>query len=162
MKKTRATHILVLTPVHPMQIAEMINFFSQYETITANSIQAFALLAEETLQQKYLVNLFAMAKALKAKPEIFTKTKDLAPVIVYGNLDKNTNIPFDYKVSIKTHEDGLEEFDTYLNNAMQLIQTEVDWYKKDDCELELPSLHHLAVFLKTLGIVPSTEEKDGI
>ena len=49
-------NILILTPIHPMQIAEMIDFLVPYN-IDGNelfSVQSMALLAEATLNKNLL------------------------------------------------------------------------------------------------------------
>lgn len=168
MINKRGIRILVLSSIHPMQIAELIGFFSRYENINAHSVQSFALLGEETLNKKYIPYNYTLATALKNKPEIILPT-DTTPLIVYGNLDKNTPIEFDYKIKLTTQYSA-NSFDDYLAGAeaiMKGVYREIDkpsvtWYTDEDCELELPTLHHLQVFLKTLGIVEKQEEQDGV
>jgi hypothetical protein len=74
MIKARGIRILVLSSIHPMQIAELIGFFSRYENINAYSVQSFALLGEETLNKKYIPYNYTLATALKNKPEIILPT----------------------------------------------------------------------------------------
>ena len=159
-------NILILTPIHPMQIAEMIDFLVPYN-IDGNelfSVQSMALLAEETLNKNYIPTTFTYATEIRKHPKLAFKSKSNSTIrIYYGNLDKNTNIKFDHILAYTNHYSETEDnhnFDIYLENAATLMNPTfnkmnikpIEWYTIDDAEHIFPSLHHLATMLEALGV----------
>ena len=158
--------ILVLTPTHPMQIAEMIDFFyGKYKnSVDLYSIQSMALLAEETLQKEYIPTNFVYAAEVRKNASLIKNDKYKKRVqIVFSNLDKNTNINFDRIIGYTGHfgeSEENKEFDPYLNKSISIMNSvfvdkniePIDWYTKNDCEHIFPTLHHLEKFLDVLGV----------
>ena len=159
-------NILVLTPIHPVQIVEMNELykkFSQYNNVY--SIQAMALLAE-TIDMNYIPANFAFTNKLRNNSHLFIpKNKTYEHTIIYGNLDKRTSIKFDHIIAYTSHiaENKTADFDLYLQEAMQLMgkihddtQNELaqppQYYDINDSEYTFPTIRHLCIFLKTLGI----------
>ena len=158
--------ILVLTPIHPMQIAEMIDFFyGKYKnSVDLYSIQSMALLAEETLQKEYIPTNYIYAAEIRKNPNLVMNTKYKKRVqIIFGNLDKHTKIKFDRIIGY-TGRYGQNEnevkFDAYLDKStavMNEVFTEkdvspIEWYTQEDCEHIFPTLHHLETFLDVIGV----------
>jgi hypothetical protein len=157
--------ILVLTPIHPMQIAEMIDFFyKKYKnSVDLYSVQSMALLAEETLQKEYIPTNYVYAAEIRKNPHLAMNDKYKKRVqIIFGNLDKNTKIKFDRIIAYTGHygETEEKEFDSYLlKNAatMNAVFKEqhlepIDWYNIEDAEHLFPTLHHLEKFLDVIGV----------
>lgn len=158
--------ILVLTPVHPVQIAEMIDFFyGKYKnSVDLYSIQSMALLAEETLQKEYIPTNYVYAAEIRKNPQL---AMNIAPhkkrvQIIFGNLDKNTKIKFDRIIAYTGHygETEEKEFDSYLSKSISAMNTvfiekniePITWYEQDDAEHTFPTLHHLEKFLDVMGV----------
>ena len=158
--------ILIVTPIHPVQIAEMIDFlyrkYNEHNNIF--SIQSMALLAEETLQKEYNSTTFLFATEIRKNSKLLlTDDRYQRGVeIVFGNLDKNTNIKFDHVIGYTGHySDGNgETFDPYLMKAKEMIDGVlieqnlpiIEWYTPEDCEHIFPTLHHLEKFLDVLEV----------
>lgn len=167
-------NILILTPIHPIQIAEMNELykkFSQYNNVY--SIQAMALLAE-SINMHYIPANISFTNKLKDNPHLLIpKDKTYEHTIIYGNLDKRTNIKFDHIVAYTSHiaENETADFDLYLQESMKLMQKVYDetknelaqspqYYSIEDAHYTFPTLHHLFVFLKSLGI--KENDNDGV
>ena len=157
--------ILVLTPIHPMQVAEMIDFFyGKYKnSVNLYSIQSMALLAEETLQKEYIPTNYVYAAEIRKNPNLMMNTQYKKRVqIIFGNLDKNTKIKFDHVIGYTGHysENEDKQFDSYLNNSINVMNSvfeekhvkPIEWYSENDCEHIFPTLHHLEKFLDVLGV----------
>ena len=90
-------NILILTPSHPAQIAEMIDFLAPYNTEENDifSVQSMALLGEETFKNKhYLPLMFTFAAEVRKKPKLCLRKEKgkRKNIIIYGNLDSHTEI----------------------------------------------------------------------
>jgi hypothetical protein len=157
--------ILVLTPIHPMQIAEMIDFFyGKYKnSVDLYSIQSMALLAEETLQKEYIPTNYVYAAEIRKNPQLAMNTPYKKRVqIIFGNLDKNTKIKFDRIIAYTGHygETEEKEFDSYLSKSVSTMNAvfiekniePIAWYEQEDAEHTFPTLHHLEKFLDVLGV----------
>ena len=158
--------ILVLTPIHPMQIAEMIDFFyGKYKnSVDLYSIQSMALLAEETLQKEYIPTNYVYAAEICKNPNLAMNTENKKRVqIIFGNLDKNTKIQFDRIIGYTGHygeSDDETKFDPYLDKSTSVMNAvfkeknvePIVWYSSEDCEHIFPTLHHLEKFLDVLGV----------
>ena len=162
-------NILILTPVHPVQIAEMIDFISDYYVDENDifSVQSMALLGEEIYQDRdksYLPLMYTFASAVRsdATLTIHKEKKNRRNIIIYGNLDRNTNMKFDHIFAYSGMDNKPEEdrFDPYLDESKNLFDKEfesqhikpIDWYTIDDAHHKFPTIHHLGVMLKTLGV----------
>lgn len=163
-------NILILTPIHPMQIVEMNELYKKYSQYNnVYSIQSMALLAE-SIGLSYIPANFAFTNKLKDSPHLFIpKNKMYENTIIYGNLDKRTNIKFDHILAYTSHiaENEQSDFDPYLQEAiaqMQKVDNELaklpQYYTIEDAHYTFPTLHHLSIFLKTLNIPEN--DKDGI
>ena len=158
--------ILIVTPIHPVQIAEMIDFlYAKYKnSVNLYSIQSMALLAEETLQKEYIPTNFVYAAELRKNPSlaISNNNNKKRVQIIFGNLDKNTKLNFDKIIAYTGHfgESEDKEFDSYLNKSTPIMNevfvnkgiTPITWYTQDDCEHTFPTLHHLEKFLDVVGV----------
>ena len=160
-------NILILTPTHPVQIAEMINFMSQYYTDENDifSVQSMALLGEETFRDKHFMPLnFTYAAEVRNNPKLCLRKEHgrRKNIIIYGNLDRNTNMKFDHILGFTSmdHQEGDDRFDAYLEEGQKIYDKvfdnlkikKIDWYKKEDAHHMFPTLHHLEIMLKTLGV----------
>ena len=161
-------NILILTPTHPIQIAEMINFISKYYVDENDifSLQSMALLGEEVYQdqkQTYLPLMYIYATAVRNNPKLMLRKerKGRKNIIIYGNLDRNTNMKFDHILAY-SGMDGKEDssFDPYLDASVKLFNDSfktgkakpINWYTIEDAHHQFPTLRHLGIMLKTLGI----------
>lgn len=148
-------NILIITPTHPTQIAEFASLHKQYKDI-ANIIspQMLALVYEETFGNPYqVVNTFFVDAFKKNPKKMFKKTYN--DLIVYGNLDKDTDINFDVIVSYAAPFMDTEEiFDKYLDAAEEQLKNtdapRINWYKPEDAQYKFPTLQHLMLFLDKL------------
>ena len=69
-------NILILTPIHPMQIAEMLNFMSKYYNDENDifSVQSMALLGEEIYKDNhYLPLLHTYTDAVRHNPKLMLR-----------------------------------------------------------------------------------------
>ena len=161
-------NILILTPIHPIQIAEMINFVSKYYTDENDifSLQSMALLGEEVYQdqkQTYLPLMYTYATAIRKNPKLMLRKerKNRKNIIIYGNLDRNTDMKFDHILAFSSmdNQEG-EGFDEYLEKSKKLFEKSftdttnkpIKWYTIEDAHHQFPTLHHLEIMLKTLGV----------
>lgn len=165
--------ILVVTPVHPMQIAEMAMFFKNYwDNNNVLSLQAMALLAEETLEKNYTITNFIYAAEARKNNSILLTNAEYKREhqIIFGNLSKTNSIKFDHVIGFTsnvTQTDGTD-FDPYLIKSKALVDNifsanniePIDWYTESDCEHIFPTLHHLELFLKTIGIKKDEIKED--
>ena len=159
-------NILILTPIHPIQIAEMLDFLSKYY-IDENdifSVQSMALLGEELYKERHYTSLnFTYAAEVRKNPKLCLRKerKGRKNIIIYGNLDRNTDMKFDHILGF-TSMDNKEGagFDPYLEHSKKIYDEifdnlkikRIDWYKKEDAHHIFPTLHHLGVMLETLGV----------
>ena len=161
-------NILILTPTHPIQIAEMINFISKYY-IDENdifSLQSMALLGEEVYQdqkQSYLPLMYTYATAIRKNPKLMLRKErnGRKNIIIYGNLDRNTDMKFDHILAYSgmDNQEGAG-FDDYLVKSSELFDKSftdttnkpIKWYTIEDAHHQFPTLHHLEIMLKTLGV----------
>ena len=161
-------NILILTPTHPIQIAEMINFISKYYVDENDifSLQSMALLGEEVYQdpnQTYLPLMYTYATAIRKNPKLMLRKerKSRKNIIIYGNLDRNTDMKFDHILAYSSmdNKEG-DGFDEYLEQSKKLFDKSftdttnkpINWYTIEDAHHRFPTLHHLEVMLKTLGV----------
>ena len=161
-------NILILTPTHPIQIAEMINFISKYYVDENDifSLQSMALLGEEFYQdqkQTYLPLMYTYATAIRNNPKLMLRKEKgkRKNIIIYGNLDRNTDMKFDHILAYSgmDNQEGAG-FDGYLEHSKKLFDKSftdtttklIDWYTIEDAHHQFPTLRHLGTMLKTLGI----------
>ena len=160
-------NILILTPTHPIQIAEMINFISKYYTDENDifSLQSMALLGEEVYQdqkQTYLPLMYTYATAIRKNPKLMLRKerKNRKNIIIYGNLDRNTDMKFDHILAYSSMDKEGEGFDEYLEKSKKLFEKfftdttnkPIKWYTIEDAHHQFPTLRHLEIMLKTLGV----------
>lgn len=171
-------NILILTPIHPLQITEMSqHLFPRYQSKSCEvfSPQAMALLYEETFKKPYpVVNAYFTETARDKK---FYYRNGKKHLIVFGNIDQRSGVKFDRIIAYtsayapKTGSvdmDGAvaeENWDPYLSHSLRVLaETEApkaQYYSHEDAEYTFPTLRHLDIFLKTLGIKQiETEEGD--
>ena len=157
-------NILVLTTTHPLDVAEAIN--ELYNTFDEHnnlySVQAFALLSEETFDKHYIPTMYTFAAEVRRNPKlIYNHIHSRENTIVFGNLDKDTKIKFDHVVAVSPSLiRETETFDQYLKNispAMDEVFTNkkikpINWYTTEDCEHVFPTYHHLFTFLNVIGV----------
>lgn len=161
-------NILILTPTHPIQIAEMINFISKYYVDENDifSLQSMALLGEEVYQneqQTYLPLMYTYALAIRKNPKLMLRKEKNGRknIIIYGNLDRNTDMKFDHILAFSSmdNQEGAG-FDDYLVKSNELFDKSftdktiksIKWYTIEDAHHQFPTLHHLEIMLKTLGV----------
>ena len=159
-------NILILTPIHPMQIAEMLNFMSKYYNDENDifSVQSMALLGEEIYKDNhYLPLLHTYTAAVRHNPKLMLRKEKgkRKHIIVYDNLDRNTDMKFDHILAYSgmDNKEG-DGFDPYLEQGKDLFVDAfkeqcikpINWYTIEDAHHKFPTLHHLEVMLKTLGI----------
>jgi hypothetical protein len=161
-------NILILTPTHPVQIAEMINFISKYYTEDNDifSVQSMALLGEETYNDenmKYLPLMYTYATVVRKQPKLMLRKerKGRKNIIIYGNLDRNTDMKFDHILAFSSMDNNPDnpQFDGYLeqskdyNTVLESLKVKpIQWYTREDAHHQFPTLHHLEIMLKTLGV----------
>lgn len=162
-------NILILTPIHPMQIVEMNKLYQKYsQHNNVYSVQAMALLAESTHEYTYIGANQAFIYELIKKPHlIIPKNKTYDHTIIYGNISKNMPIKFDHIVAFSSkyvNGDDKDNFDPYLTEAnkfMSKIAAENPnvakakpprYYELSDAHYQFPTLNHLFTFLKACGV----------
>ena len=158
-------NILILTPIHPMQIAEMMDFLAPYQTEENDifSVQSMALLGEQTFKKHYLPLNYTYAAEIRKNPKLCLRKEKgkRKHIIIYGNLDKNTDMKFDHILAYDGHHVNNDEvFDSYLDKSKEIFDTTFDnlkikrinWYTLDEAHHQFPTLHHLGVMLDTLGV----------
>lgn len=154
--------ILILSSTHPVHITELnLHIYKNYQQYNdIFSIQSMALLYEETLNKHYIPANYAFAQAVKKDPQLArSKINKGQNLIIFGNLDMATKIKLDH---IIIYTNGLEENtleDKYLQKMEELFDKTneekiINWYKTNDqtSRLIVPTLHHLDVFLETIGV----------
>ena len=156
--------ILIVTPIHPLQIVEMNYLYKFYgNSCEVFSPQAMALLYEETFGQPYPVVNATFVDTCRRNKRMFYKNNK-KHLIVYGNIDKNSPITFDHIISYTSHVSENEHWDPYLAAAEKALADtdapKIDWYGVDDTTYTFPTIPHLTLFLHTLGISPEGEEED--
>ena len=154
-------NILIVTPIHPMQIVEMNYLYALCgDTCEVFSAQAMALLYEETFNAPYPVVNATFTHTCANNKKMFYKNHK-KHLVVYGNIDKNSPIKFDHIIGYTSNIAG-NEWDPYLTAAEKALENtdapKIDWYKQEDITYTFPTLAHLNLFLKTLGILPKGEE----
>lgn len=158
-------NILILTPIHPSQIVEMNALYKKYsKNNNIYSIQAMALLNEETFKTSYIVSNYIFTNEILNRPKLVNpKNKKYDNTIIYGNIDKRTNIKFDHIIAFTSHiaENDLSSFDPYLNEANKIYEDfsnknekaqTPQYYTLEDAQHIFPTFHHLCTFLKACGI----------
>ena len=162
--------ILILTQIHPLNIGYLYNeICSEYiEYNEVFSPQIMALLGELSLKENendfkhsYRVLNAAFVKHIKVAIE---KMNPLKPWIFIGNCAKDS-VKFDYILGFDGGADfgNNEIFDRYIdadNKQLTEKNLQINYYTKDDAEHFFPTVHHLKLFLNTLGI-KRKEETDG-
>jgi hypothetical protein len=159
-------NILILTPIHPLQIAEMADFLSKYY-IDENdifSVQSMALLGETIYQDRHYMPLnFTYAVEVRKKPQLMLRKErnGRKNIIIYGNLDKNTDMKFDHVLAFSSmdNKEG-DGFDPYLERGQKIYDQvfdnlkikRINWYTREDAHHQFPTLHHLGIMLETLGV----------
>lgn len=157
-------NILIVTPMHPMQIAEIGNeLYKNCKNAEIYSLQSMALLAEETLQKEYVPTMFVYAAETRKHPHLISANiNDDKIHIVYGNLDKNTDIKFDHVIGYTSNYGNgtVDLFDPYIEQMAHCMDSvflekklePIKWYTKEDCTYIFPTIKHLIKFLQTLGV----------
>ena len=162
--------ILILTQIHPVNIGYLYDeICSEYmEHNEVFSPQIMAILGELSLKENendfkhsYRVLNAAFVKNIKAAVQ---KMNPLKPWIFIGNCAKDS-VKFDYILGFDGGADfgNNEIFDRYIdidNKQLTEKNLQINYYTKDDAEHFFPTVHHLKLFLNTLGI-KRKEETDG-
>lgn len=168
-------NILILTPIHPIQIAEMINFISKYYTDENDifSIQSMALLGEEVYQEKdktYLPLMYTYATAIRKNSKLMLRKEKgkRKNIIIYGNLDRNTDMKFDHILAFSSMDNKEDSsFDPYLDASVRLFDKAfnnsktkaINWYTIEDAHHQFPTLRHLGIMLETLGVNKNVDDE---
>lgn len=163
MKTSPNPKILILTQIHPINVSYV------YDEICADylihnevfSPQIMALLGELSLKENendfkhsYRVLNAAFVKNIKAAIQ---KMNPLKPWIFIGNCSKDTKIKFDHILGFDGGEEygNAEIFDKYIaldNAALTDADMQINYYTKEDVHHFFPTIHHLKLFLSTLGL----------
>lgn len=166
-KNNQPPKILILTQIHPVNVSyvydEICSDYMEYNEIF--SPQVMALLGELSLKENpedfkhsYRVLNAAFVKNIKAA---IKKMNPLKPWIFVGNCAKDS-IKFDYILGFNGGEDfgNNEVFDRYINADNKLLtekSLQINYYTPKDTEHFFPTIHHLKLFLKTIGIKGKAE-----
>ena len=153
-------NVLIVSKTHPLNITELYKELNSYyidnNNIEIFSLQGIALLAEETISKKYIINNIIFGLELISKPELVTKNNK-KHLIVFGNIPKECNIKFDYIISYDLNELEEEFKDEYIiksNNTFKDFlnenKIELNWYFNEDVEYHLYTLRHLLLFLDSI------------
>lgn len=162
--------ILILTQIHPINVSYVYDeFCSDYmEYNEVFSPQVIALLGELSLKEhpndfkhSYRVLNAAFVKNIKAAVQ---KMNPLKPLIFIGNCAKDS-IKFDYVLGFNGGKDfGNDEiFDYYIDSDNKQLadkDLQINYYTKEDAEHFFPTIHHLKLFLNTIGIKRKEEIND--
>ena len=171
-KKNTNPKILILTQIHPINVASIydyiVSYFSDHNEVF--SAQVMALLGELSLKENendlfhsYRVLNAAFVKNIKAA---ITKMSPLKPWIFVGNCAKES-IKFDYILGIDGGEDFGNDncFDHYIfrdNDLLADKDMQINYYGREDAEYFFPTCDHLALFLTTIGLQKNKEgDTDG-
>lgn len=156
--------VLVLTPINPALINDMIEAITKSEYLHDSQVDLIPLPLIATMESfvreiDYLPVYFALTDSLRTDQKlnrtIFNKKKSLT----VGTLHKNTkfDIIVGYRGIQEILDDGAKRYeDSYLEMIKQDPDMEEftksldlnNYYTWDDIEIELPSIHHLLLFLK--------------
>lgn len=169
-KNKQPPKILILTQIHPLNVSyvydELCADYMEHNEVF--SPQVMAILGEMSLKENqndlkhsYRVLNAAFVKNIKAAVQ---RMNPLKPWIFIGNCAKN-NVKFDYILGFNGGKDfGNEDiFDHYIEKDNQLLaekDLQINYYAPTDAEHFFPTLHHLKLFLKTIGI-KRKEEQNG-
>ena len=162
--------ILILTQIHPVNVSyvydELCHDYMEYNEVF--SPQIMALLGEFSLKenekdQKHSYRVLNAAFVKNAKA-VIQKMNPLKPWIWIGNCAKES-IKFDYILGFDGGKDyGNEEvFDRYIaaDNAMLAEKNlKINYYTKEDAEHFFPTIHHLKLFLNTIGVKRKEETSE--
>lgn len=160
--------ILILTQIHPINVSFVYDeICSEYlEHNEVFSPQIMALLGEFSLKENENDNVHsfrvlnaAFVKNIKAAIQ---KMNPLKPWIFIGNCAKDST-KFDYILGFDGGKDyGDDEiFDRYIDIDNKLLtdrNLQINYYTKTDAEHFFPTIHHLKLFLKTIGIKGKEED----
>lgn len=162
-------NILILTPIHPVQIVEMSQWLTQFRTNSdIYSPQMMALIGENVLKYDYITANYLFTLETRNHPDwIKVKNTNYPFHIVYGNVAKNSTLHFDHIIAFSSMD--TEIFDPYLDEAIKTHYSAVDipdrdkiqWYTAEEAHITLPTYHHLEVFLTTLGVKKNDKPTDG-
>lgn len=153
-------NVLIISKTHPLNITELYKELNSYyidnNNIEIFSLQGIALLAEETISKKYIINNIIFGLELISKPELVTKNNK-KHLIVFGNIPKECNIKFDYIISYDLNELEEEFKDEYIIKSNNIFKDflnenkiELNWYFNEDVEYHLYTLRHLLLFLDSI------------
>lgn len=153
-------NVLIVSKTHPLNITELYKELNSYyidnNNIEIFSLQGIALLAEETISKKYIINNIIFGLELISKPELVTKNNK-KHLIVFGNIPKECNIKFDYIISYDLNELEEEFKDEYIIKSNNIFKDflnenkiELNWYFNEDVEYHLYTLRHLLLFLDNI------------
>ena len=153
-------NVLIVSKTHPLNITELYKELNSYyidnNNIEIFSLQGIALLAEEAISKKYIINNIIFGLELISKPELVTKNNK-KHLIVFGNIPKECNIKFDYIISYDLNELEEEFKDEYIIKSNNIFKDflnenkiELNWYFNEDVEYHLYTLRHLLLFLDSI------------
>ncbi len=149
-------NILVLTSIHPMQILDIAQgLHGRYDDTEVFSIQEMALMFEEQNELPYPAANILLSQAFRTTKGPKKWFKDKTNNIIYGNLDKRSNMKFDMILAVAPAYGNTDVFDDYLRKAREVFKDfdeQVRWYSPEEAIYTFPSVHHLQVFLETLGL----------
>ena len=153
-------NILVITPIHPMQIIQ--NGQDLYnalgEDIDIFSIQAMALLYE-SLGQNYIVSNYLFTDAIRKNTKLLKREHN--DLVVFGNIDKRTPIKFDYIVGLSPlpevgdysyDEEAALTMEEVLKTKPELNRRIYQYHNIEDVEYVFPTVRHLHLFLQKCGL----------
>lgn len=165
-------NILILTPIHPVAIQSLLIQLEKRikDEVGVTCVPLAAMIAEEMQLQNedenktkysYIEHFTVYSLTIrKNKKFLGGKLFDRKINVVLGNWDKKTNAQFDHILAFEEEPWSLED-DTYLKTTNEIIaQTSYepfDWYTKEDATIQMPTIHHLFLMLKTLGVVDNVD-----
>ena len=118
-------NVLIVSKTHPLNITELYKELNSYyidnNNIEIFSLQGIALLAEEAMSKKYIINNIIFGLELISKPELVTKNNK-KHLIVFGNIPKECNIKFDYIISYDLNELEEEFKDEYIIKSNNIFK----------------------------------------
>lgn len=151
--------ILILTPINPVLSVdvtqEIVNMYGENENIDILPFPFFADTKARMNEQKYIPTYFSMILGVRHDKKLKEKLMSKKHTIVIGNVYKNT-AKFDTIIAYNSIAEETNVFDSYLHVLQDPAYTngEVDpfdldeLYKKEDAEIELPTIHHLKLFME--------------
>lgn len=151
--------ILILTPINPVLnvdvVQEIMRMYGDNEKIDILPFPFFADTEARMKNKKYIPTFFSMILGVKYNEELQQKLMSKKHTIIIGNVYKET-VKFDTIVAYNSIGEETNVFDSYLHVLQDPTYTNgqpdpfdiESLYKKEDAEIELPTIHHLKLFME--------------